>query len=72
MNSVMARTSPATTLIRRDDTAITFGGYTGSYGQPAWVVAHGDEMEIQVGNPQSGKGPASCAVMAGSGGSTGC
>jgi len=30
------------------NTAITFGGYTGSYGQPTWVVASGDKMEIQI------------------------
>ena len=49
------------------DREITFGGYTGGYGQGNWVVTEGDEIEVQVWNPQSGKGPAICQVVAGSG-----
>jgi serine/threonine-protein kinase len=48
------------------DQGITFSGYTGDYGQGTWVVATGDDIEIQVWNPQSGNGPATCEVVAGS------
>jgi serine/threonine protein kinase len=51
---------------------ITFSGYTGDYGQPGWVVTQGDDIEIQVWNPQSGNGPATCMVVAGSGSPTNC
>jgi hypothetical protein len=54
------------------DTAIVFSGYTGDYGLYSWVVAEGDKIEVQVWNPQSGKGPATCQVVAGGGGSDGC
>ena len=63
---------PGTDLVTCDITSwtdheITFGGYTGDYGQGVWVVTKGDEIEVQVWNPQSGKGPAICHVVAGSG-----
>jgi hypothetical protein len=54
------------------NTTIIFSGYTGDYGEYTWVVARGDKIEIQVWNPQSGKGPATCEVVAGSSGSTSC
>jgi hypothetical protein len=43
---------------------ITFSGYTGDYGNGSWVVNSGDLIEIQVWNPQSGKGPATYEVTA--------
>jgi serine/threonine-protein kinase len=49
------------------DTAITFSGYTGSYGQGNWTVSDGDDIEIQVWNPGSSNGPAICHIIAGSG-----
>jgi hypothetical protein len=49
------------------DHQIIFGGYTGDYGQYNWAVTEGDDIEIQVWNPQSGDGPAICHVVAGSG-----
>jgi serine/threonine-protein kinase len=54
------------------DHEITFSGYTGDYGQSPWVVAEGDDIEIQVWNPQSGNGPATCQVIAGSGDPASC
>jgi hypothetical protein len=51
---------------------ITFSGYTGYYGQGGWVVSDGDEIEVQVWNPQSSNGPAACQVVAGSGSATNC
>jgi eukaryotic-like serine/threonine-protein kinase len=48
------------------DNEITFSGYTGDYGQYNYVVTEGDEIEVQVWNPQSGKGPAICQIVAGS------
>jgi hypothetical protein len=44
---------------------ITFSGYTGDYGDGSWVVNSGDLIEIQVWNPQSGKGPTTYEVTAG-------
>jgi len=63
---------PGTDLVTCDisswtDQEITFSGYTGDYGQSNYVVAEGDNIEIQVWNPQSGKGPAICEIVAGSG-----
>ncbi len=49
---------------------ITFSGYTGDYG--AYTVDGGDQIEVQVWNPQSGKGPATCQVVAVSGASNDC
>jgi hypothetical protein len=46
--------------------SITFSGFTGAYGQNGWAIAPGDRVEIQVWNPQSGKGPATYTVVAGS------
>ena len=43
---------------------ITFSGYTGNYGG-SWVITKGDDIEVQVWNPQSGKGPATYEVVAG-------
>ena len=54
------------------DSEITFSGYTGAYGQGAWVVTEGDDIEVQVWNPQSGTGPAICHVVAGSGAAASC
>jgi len=51
---------------------ITFSGYTGYYGQDGFVVNQGDNIEVQVWNPQSGYGPATCQVVAGSGSPTHC
>ncbi len=54
------------------DDYITFSGYTGAYGQDGFVVNQGDNIEVQVWNPQSGYGPATCQVVAGSGAPTHC
>jgi hypothetical protein len=54
------------------DQEITFSGYAGAYGEGNWVVAEGDDIEIQVWNPQSGDGPAICQVVAGSGAPANC
>ena len=51
---------------------ITFSGYAGDYGAGSWAVANGDHLKIQVWNPQSGKGPATCQVVAGSGANNDC
>jgi hypothetical protein len=51
---------------------ITFSGYAGDYGAGSWAVANGDRLKIQVWNPQSGKGPATCQVVAGSGANNDC
>jgi hypothetical protein len=47
------------------NTTIIFSGFTSNYGNNGWIITSGDHMEIQVWNPQSGKGPASCKVIAG-------
>ena len=52
------------------DNQVTFGGFSGDYGlggPTGWTVNNGDQLEIQVWNPQSGAGPATCTVVAGSG-----
>jgi Protein kinase domain len=54
------------------NTTIIFTGFAGSYGQYTWAVGKDDKLEVQVWNPQSGKGPATCEVVAGNSGSTGC
>jgi hypothetical protein len=54
------------------NTTIVFDGFTGDYGQNGWVISDGDHIKIQVWNPQSGKGPATCDVIAGSSTSTNC
>jgi len=54
------------------DHEIIFGGYTGGYGPSPWVVSSGDIIEVQVWNPQSGKGAATCQVVADSGSATNC
>ncbi len=54
------------------DNEITFSGYTGYYGQDGFVVTDGQDIEVQVWNPQSGNGPATCQVVAGSGSLTTC
>ncbi len=54
------------------NTTVIFSGFAGDYGQYTWAVARGDKIEIQVWNPQSGRGPATCEVVAGGSGSTGC
>ena len=43
---------------------ITFTGLTGYYGQYGWVITSGDQIQIQVWNPQSGQGPATYQVVA--------
>jgi serine/threonine-protein kinase len=63
---------PGTDLVTCDISAwtgnqIIFSGFTGDYGQANYVVAEGDDIEVQVWNPHSGKGPAICHVVAGSG-----
>ena len=54
------------------DNEITFSGYTSYYGQYGWVVTDGQAIEVQVWNPQDGKGPATCQVVAGSGSTSNC
>jgi eukaryotic-like serine/threonine-protein kinase len=51
---------------------ITFGGFTGGYGTGTWVVSDGDDLEVQIWNPQSGQGPATCQVIVGSGEAADC
>jgi serine/threonine protein kinase len=51
---------------------ISFSGFTGYYGQGGWVVSNGDDIEVKVWNAQSGKGPATCQVIVGSGSPTSC
>ena len=51
---------------------ISFSGFAGYYGQGGWVVSNGDDIEVQVWNAQSGKGPATCQVVVGSGSLTNC
>jgi len=40
------------------DTQIDISGFSGAYGSGHWQLAKGDEIEIAVWNPQSGRGPA--------------
>jgi len=54
------------------NTTIVFSGFAGDYGQYTWAVAKGDKIGIQVWNPQSGQGPATCEVVAGDSGSAAC
>jgi len=54
------------------DSEISFGGFVGYYGQGGWVVSNGDNIEVKVWNAQSGKGPATCQVVVGSGSLTNC
>jgi hypothetical protein len=54
------------------DGEISFSGFAGDYGQGGWVVSDGDHIEVQVWNPQSDSGPATCEVVAGSGSATNC
>jgi hypothetical protein len=51
---------------------ISFSGFAGYYGQGGWVVSNGDDMDVKVWNAQSGKGPATCQVVVGSGSLTNC
>ena len=51
---------------------ISFSGFAGYYGQSGWVVSNGDDIEVKVWNAQSGKGPATCQVVVGSGSPTSC
>jgi hypothetical protein len=44
---------------------IIFSGFTGVYGQNGWAISAGDQIEIQVWNPQSGEGPSTYEVVAG-------
>jgi hypothetical protein len=41
-----------------EDTQIVLSGFSGSYGLNGWTLSSGDEVEIAVWNPQSGRGPA--------------
>ena len=59
-------------ISRWTDNYIIWSGYTGDYGQDGFVVNNGDIIEIQVWNPQSGDGPATCQVVVGSGSPTHC
>ena len=43
------------------DSEISFSGFAGYYGQGGWVVSNGDDIEVEVWNTQSGKGPATCS-----------
>jgi hypothetical protein len=54
------------------DSEISFSGFAGYYGQGGWVVSNGDDIEVEVWNAQSGKGPATCQVVVGSGSLTSC
>ena len=54
------------------DTTIIFNGFTGAFGRYGWVIRNGDHLEIQVWNPQSGKGPVICEIVAGSNATTNC
>jgi hypothetical protein len=54
------------------DSEISFSGFTGYYGQGGWVVSNGDDIEVKVWNAQSGKGPATCQLVVGSGSLTNC
>jgi hypothetical protein len=45
---------------------ITFSGFTGVYGQNGWLISPGDQIEVQVWNPQSSENPATYTVVAGS------
>ena len=54
------------------DSEISFSGFAGYYGQGGWVVSNGDDIEVKVWNAQSGKGPATCQVVVGSGSLTNC
>jgi hypothetical protein len=51
---------------------IIFSGFTGDYGQNGWGITAGDHIEIQVWNPQSGKGPTTYEVVAAGGPPTCC
>jgi hypothetical protein len=59
-------------LLSWTNTTIVFGGFTGDYGQNGWVINDGDRIEVQVWNPQSHKGPATCEVVVGSSAPTNC
>jgi hypothetical protein len=59
-------------ILTWNNTTIVFDGFTGGYGQNGWVISNGDRVKFQVWNPQSGKGPASCEVIVGSGATTHC
>ncbi len=52
-------------------TSITFSGFAGAYPQYP-PVSDGDQLAVQVWNPQSGRGPNVCLVVAGGQGSTSC
>jgi DNA-binding winged helix-turn-helix (wHTH) protein len=40
------------------DSEIVISGFSGDYGKNGWKLAHGDDVEIAIWNPQSGAGPA--------------
>ncbi len=54
------------------NSAIIFSGFVNKYGMNGWLFTKGDHIEIKVWNPQSDKGPATCAVIAGSSAPTKC
>jgi hypothetical protein len=54
------------------NTSIVFNGFDGAYGEGSWVANAGDQLEFQVWNPQSGKGPATCEVIADNTATTNC
>jgi hypothetical protein len=58
-------------ITKWNDITITFGGFTGPYGD-GYVLANGDNVEIQVWNWQSDNGPAICNATVGNAGTTNC
>ncbi len=40
------------------DTEIIVSGFSGDYGKSGWKLSAGDELEVAIWNPQSGRGPA--------------
>ena len=41
-----------------EDRQITISGFSGAYGSGEWKLLPGDQIEVAVWNPQSGRGPA--------------
>jgi protein involved in polysaccharide export with SLBB domain len=51
------------------NTQIVIQGFTGAYGQNNWVLNPGDQVEVEVWNPQSDSGPATYTLTIGQSGS---
>ncbi len=68
-NGCSTRDSPADqvtcTITSWTNNAIDFAGYSGPYGTGHWLLSSGDTVLIQVWNPQTGRGPATCTVIVG-------